>query len=125
MLVDTLGLVWGRVVHEASVQDRDGAKLLLLGGMPDRLRKIWADGAYAGKLVDWVADRFGKVLEIVGKPPGQVGFSPLPKRWVGERTFAWLNPYRLLAKEYELSAASAETDLDLAMIHLMIRRLRH
>jgi len=113
------------VVHSAGIQDRDGAKLLLEGcktSFPS-LRKIWADGGYRGQLVEWVKAQGDWELEIVEKPPDQKGFSVLPRRWVVERTFAWLGRYRRLAKDYDFLPHTAETFIQLAMIHIMIRRL--
>jgi putative transposase len=113
------------VVHSAGIQDRDGAKLLLdrCAGLFPRLRHVWADGGYAGRLVDWVKQEHGCTLEIVEKPQGQKGFSVLPRRWVVERTFAWLGRYRRLAKDYDLLPQSSEAWIYLAMTHLMLKRL--
>ena len=124
--VDTLGLVWARVVHEASIQDRDGAKLVFLALMSilSTLLIVWADGGYAGQLLDWVKGKaWGWVLEIVKRSDDMQGFVVLPHRWVVERTFAWQGNYRLLAKEYEYSTTSSEADMDLVMIRIMLRRL--
>jgi putative transposase len=123
--VDTLGLVLAVVVHAASVQDRDGAKLVLakLVGHFPRLRLLWADGSYAGKLIDWVRETCGWVLEIVKRSDDARGFQVLPKRWIVERTFAWLGRYRRLSKDYEATTASGEAWITIAMIHLMVRRL--
>jgi putative transposase len=126
VVVDTLGLLWAVLVTAANVQDRDGAKQVLeclVGRMP-RLRLVWADGAYAGELVQWVSQVCGWLLHIVLKPLGQRGFVVLPKRWIVERTFAWLVRYRRLGKDYEYLPASSEAMLYIAMIHLMVRRLR-
>jgi len=128
LLVDTLGLVLAVVVHAASIQDRDGAKLVLarLTHKFSRLRCIWADGGYAGQLVAWVRELrvWGKLrLEIVSRPEGVKGFLLLPKRWVVERTFAWLSRYRRLSKDYEYLTQTSETMIHVAMIHLMVRRL--
>jgi putative transposase len=125
--VDTLGLVWARVVHEAGIQDRDGGKLVFLAlmGILRTLLLIWADQGYAGQLLEWVRNhQWGGQLEIVKKRDGVGGFHVLPHRWIVERTFGWYGNYRLLAKEYETSPKSSEADLDLAMIHLMLRRLQ-
>jgi putative transposase len=123
--VDTLGLILAVVVHSAGIQDRAGAKLVfeeLKGAFP-RLRLIWADGGYSGRLVAWVAAFAGWVLEIVKRSDDVKGFVVLPHRWIVERTFAWLSRYRRLAKDYEETSASAEAWIRLAMIHLMARRL--
>ena len=116
------------VVHCAGIQDRDGAKLVFekLKTLKDRfprLRLIWADGAYAGQLIDWVVALAGWVLEIVKRSEGVKGFVVLPRRWVVERTFAWLSKCRRLSKDYEETAQSSEAWIRLAMIRLMARRL--
>ena len=125
VLVDTLGLLVTVVVHAAEVQDRDGAKLVLAKARErcPRLQRLWADGNYAGQLVDWVQEQYGWVLEIVKRPAGAKGFQLLPKRWIVERTLAWLGRYRRLSKDYEATTASSEAWLTTAMIHLMVRRL--
>ena len=124
-MVDTLGLILGCEVHPADIQDRDGAKLVLekLAGRFPRLERIWADGAYAGKLVDWAKD-FGQwVLEIVKRSDDAVGFELLPHRWIVERTFAWLGRFRRLSKDYEVLIETSKAMIHVAMIRLMIRRL--
>lgn len=126
IVVDTLGLVWAAVVHAADVQDPVGARLVLpkLVGSVPRLKVILADRIYRGTLavVAWALGQW--VLEIVARPQGQKGFSVLPKRWVVERTFAWLGRNRRLSKDYERLAATTEAWIHLGMIHLMVRRLR-
>jgi len=124
--VDTLGLIWGLVVHEASIQDRDGAKLVFFAAMAvlTRLLLVWADGGYAGQLLEWVKiHNWGWVLEIVKRTDDVKGFVVLPRRWIVERTFAWLGNYRLLAKDYAYSTSSSKSEIYLAMTHLMLRRL--
>jgi putative transposase len=116
------------IVTGANVQDRDGAMSLLdiLRHRFSRLRVIWADQAYAGDLIAWVwaLRRWRKVrLEIVKRPDGIKGFLLLPKRWIVERTLAWLNRYRRLSKDYEYLTQTSETMIRVAMIHLMVRRL--
>ena len=125
LLVDTLGLLLAVVVHAASVQDRDGAKLVLAKARVrcPRLQLLWADGSYAGQLIDWVWEKCGWALEIVKRPAEAKGFQLLPRRWVVERTFAWLGRYRRLSKDYEATTASSEAWITIAMIHLMLRRL--
>ena len=124
--VDTLGLLLAVAVHAASVQDRDGARLVLarLVGRFPRLELIWADGGYAGQLVEWVAAMLGWTLAIVKRADDLRGFRVLPKRWIVERTFGWLGRYRRLSKDSEERTGSGEAMLYLAMTHLMIRRLR-
>lgn len=124
LLVDTLGLIIIVVITAASVQDRDGAKLVF-ANTPEqtRLEKVWADGGYRGELVDWTQANCTWKLEIVQRPADQKGFAVLPRRWVVERTFGWFNRYRLLSKEYEATIESSTADIHFAMSHLMIRRL--
>ena len=126
IVVDTLGLLLAVVVHPADIQDRDGAKLVLakLRGRLPRLRLIWADAGYAGRLVRWVQAQTGWGLAIVRRPRGHQRFEVLPRRWVVERTFGWLGRSRRLSKDYEALPASAEAWIHLAMIHLMLRRLQ-
>ena len=138
LIVDTLGLVMLVVVTAASVQDRDGGKTLLKG-LFERIKKprykhwwrfcrlqlIWADGAYRGELVEWVERALGWQLSIVEKAEGQRGFVALPRRWVVERTFAWLNRQRRLSKDYEHLPQTGEAFIYVAMIRLMVRKLAH
>jgi len=125
ILVDTLGLLLMVVVHAAHIQDRDGAKLVLerVRGRFPRLHLIWADGGYAGQLVEWVKIVCHWVLEIVKRPGDVKGFQVLPRRWVAERTFGWLGRYRRLSKDYEGVPETSEAMVYIAMIHLMVRRL--
>lgn len=113
------------VVHAASVQDRDGGRLAIqrLGRRFHRLKLIWADGGYAGRFVPWAKRHFGRVIEIV-KRPDLHKFVVLPKRWIVERTFGWLGRYRRLSKDYETLPVSSETMIQIAMINLMIHRLK-
>ncbi len=92
IVVDTLGLLLIVMVSTASVQDRDGGARVLqrLAPRARRLRLIFADGGYAGRLVTWAKTTLNLVVQMVAKPPGQRGFAVLPRRWVVERTFAWL-----------------------------------
>lgn len=125
MVVDTLGLLLAVVVHAACVQDRDGAKDVLrrMKGRFPRLQLIWADGGYAGKLIQWTKN-FGRwTLEIV-KRKEQNRFEVLPRRWVVERTFAWLGRYRRLSKDYEYLPHSSESMIYVSMINLMLHRLK-
>jgi putative transposase len=125
ILVDTLGLLLKVVVHEADVQDRDGAIWLLLAitGLFPRLVKIWVDGAYRGSFVAWAKDVLNLDIEVVERDKQTKGFILLPRRWVVERTFAWLSNYRRLSKDYEYHLQSSEAMIYAAMTHLMVRRL--
>jgi putative transposase len=125
VLVDTLGLLLCVVVHAANIQDRDGAKLVLskARGLFPKLRLIWADGGYAGKLIEWAWRVCGWVLEIVKRSDTAKGWVLLPRRWVVERTFGWLSQCRALARDYEFHPETSEALLQVAMIHLMLRRL--
>lgn len=126
IVVDTLGLLLAVVVHAANIQDRDGARLVLakLVGRFPRLKLIWADGGYAGQLVEWARTFGGWLLEIVKRPLDSHQFQVLPRRWVVERTLAWLGRCRRLSKDYEELPQTSEAWVHIAMIHLMLRRLR-
>ena len=119
-----MGLVLTAVVHAADVQDRDGARLVLKRAKAEfpSLQLVWADGGYAGALIDWVKTTCGWVLQTVLRPVGVKGFIVLPRRWVVERTFAWLSRYRRLSKDYEYLTDVSETMILVAMIHIMARR---
>ena len=128
LLADTEGLMLSQDVSAAHVSDQAGARRLLAGLRPlqPRLELIWADGAYAGHpLSSWAAEQ-GLRIEVVRRAEGQRGFAVQPRRWVVERMFAWLARSRRLARDYERRLQSAEAFIELAMIHLMLRRLaRH
>ena len=123
--MDTLGLTLAVVVHAGDIQDREGGRCVLerLGRRFCRLRRIWADGGYAGAFVGWAWEQYGRLVEIV-KRSDVHRFVILPKRWIVERTFAWLGKYRRLSKDYETLPASSEVMVYLAMINLMIHRLK-
>lgn len=125
VLVDTLGLLLAVVVTAASVSDAKGARLLFarLGGSCKKLRRIWVDGSYRGKLLSWVIEHCIFLLEPVLRSDEMKGFVLLKRRWVVERTFAWLTQCRRLGKEYEVLPASSEAMIYIAMTRLMIRRL--
>lgn len=120
-----MGLLLAVVVHSAAIQDRDGAKLLFFkaAALLPTISVVWADGGYAGKLIDWLHRWSGWALEIVRKLEGQVGFQLLPRRWVVERTFAWLGHSRRLSKDYEELVENSEAMIQIAMIRLMLQRL--
>lgn len=112
-------------VCAADQNDRDGAKALLLSckGRYPRLKKIWADGQYTGWLIDWAAQELEVCIEIVQRQDDLSGFVVLPRRWVVERTFAWLGRYKRLAKDYELNPVHSESMIYVAMSHILLRRL--
>jgi putative transposase len=124
--VDTLGLLLTVVVTAASVADAVGARAVLkqltTRAFP-RLEVVRADSAY-GKygLPAWVQRYKHFVLELVRRAAGVVGWVLLPKRWVVERTFAWLGRYRIHSKDYERLPASSEAQIRISAIHLMLRR---
>ena len=124
--VDTLGLLLAVVVHRADQQDQDGAWPVMekLYEHFGRLKVIFGDVAYGrNSLPEWVAGTFGWVLQTVLRPVGLKGFIVLPKRWIVERTFAWLARCRRHSKDYEKTTASSEAFTYIAMIALMSKRL--
>src|SRR5215469_7379470 len=144
MLVDTTGLVLKVVVHVANIQDREGVKLLLepLKGTFPRMKKVWLDVGYSGKGRQWIEQEMGWEAEIVKHrwtglrgvwlPKGTEvnweeiippGFHVLPRRWVVERTFAWIGRNRRMSKDYEYLTRSSESMVHLTMIRLIVRRL--
>jgi putative transposase len=127
LLVDTLGLPITSYVTPAAMPDTVGARKLLSGlaFFVPRLEKIWADAAYRGKeLADWRQQQGnGWVLEVVEREPGAQGFAIQPRRWVGERSFAWLIRNRRLAKDYERLVQTSETLIPVAAARLVLRRL--
>jgi transposase len=126
IVTDTLGFMVGLVVHGADIQDRDGAleALKSIRNSYPWLRHIFADGGYSGqKLKDQLAKLGRWTIEIVKRSDFAKGFELLPRRWVIERTFAWLGRCRRLAKDFEQSIESAEAWITLAHIRLLTRRL--
>ncbi len=95
-----------------------------LGGVGKKLRRTWVDGEYRGQLIEWMIDHFQFRLHSVLRLLQQQGFVLLLRRWVVERTFSWLNPYRRLSKDYEVLTHSSKVMIYLAMTRLMLRRLR-
>lgn len=113
------------VVHRAGLQDRDGARLVFepLMHLFPFIRLVWADGGYAGKLVRQARACWGFAIQIIKRTDDVKGFQLLPRRWVVERTFAWLGRYRRLSKDYEFYPETSETMIYLAMALLMTRRI--
>ncbi len=128
IIVDTLGLLLLVLVTTADVQDKPGGKQLLTNlrqrlSLP-RLQLLWADGGYGGQpFADWVKVTFGWIWQVIKRNSDVKGFQVLPRRWVVERTFGWLNNYRRLSKDYEELTDTSETLIYLAMSHIMLRRL--
>jgi putative transposase len=125
LLVDTQGFLLQAVVSSAKVADSVAARFLLWSAWfwVVGLHKIWADSSYQGSLLTWAKQTLDWVVEIVAAPePGQ-GFVVAARRWVVERTFAWLGKWRRLSKDYEQTIKSSETDIYVAMTGLMLRRL--
>jgi transposase len=146
-------LVLKAKVHSAKVPDRDGLRLLLEGARTEisSLKHLWLDGGYQGRSERWVEEVLGLSVEIVRRPPKPIpemvarrwaeewakegmkpdwekllpqrGFQVLPRRWVVERTFAWLSQNRRMSKDYERLCATAEAFVYVAMTRLMVRRL--
>jgi transposase len=126
ILTDTSGLLVGAVVHEASIQDRDGAPILLASVRHAYpwLRHVFADSAYAGDKLAGALTRLGKwTFEIIKRLEATVGFHVLRRRWVVERTLAWLNRNRRLAKDFEATVESALAWILIASIKMLSRRL--
>jgi putative transposase len=155
LLVDTEGLVLKAKVHSAKVPDRDGLKVLLEAARAEvsRLSHLWLDAGYEGRGKRWAQEALGLSVEVVRRPPKPMpekvakiwteewakegekvdwqrlmpprGFRVLPRRWVVERTFAWLSQNRRMSKDYERLCATGETFVYAAMTRLMVRRLAH
>jgi transposase len=126
VLTDTNGLLVAAVVHQADIQDRDGAPLVLASAryLYPWLRHVFADGAYSGAKLDTALENIGRwTIEVIKRSDAASGFVVLPRRWVVERTFAWLNRNRRLAKDFEATLESALAWLFLASVKLLMRRL--
>lgn len=147
VIVDTTGLLLKVVVHAADLQDREGVSLLLepIKGVFPRLTKVWVDQGYTGKGREWIEQEMGWEVEVVRhalRPRGlwvwpgmeiteemvaafrrPKGFRHLPRRWVVERTLAWIGRNRRMSKDYEYLPSSSESMVQLTMIRLMLKRL--
>jgi len=122
--VDTEGLVLKAFVSEANYHDGIVGSWLLPGlkERSSRLKKLWADGTYAGTFVEQAA-ALGIEVEITTRLSDRPGFQVIPRRWVSERTFAWLGNYRRLSKDYEYWVYTSDAVIYAAMVHVMVRRL--
>ena len=126
ILTDTAGYLIGLIVHAADIQDRDGAVPVLasIRSLYPWLRHVFADGGYAGEKLRTALSEHGDwTIEIVKRSDAAKGFEVLPKRWVVERTFAWLGRCRRLAKDFEACIESAAAWVLLASIRMLTRRL--
>jgi putative transposase len=123
IMVDTLGLIIAIVVHGADVQDRNGARTLLevVKDKCLKLKKIYADGGYSGTLIQWAKEQLQTTLEIIKRSDGP--FRILPKRWVVERTFAWITNDRRHGRDYERLCESSVAFIHLSMIKVMLKRI--
>ena len=126
LLVDTMGLVVAAIVHRADIQDRDGAPLLLatMRSAFPWLRHVFADAGYAGEKLRRALDKMGRwTIDIIRRSDTAKGFEQLPRRWVVERTIAWLNRNRRLAKDFEATIESAQAWLFIASVKLLSREI--
>jgi putative transposase len=123
VLVDTMGNLLRVLVHAANLSDSVGgiALLALLVGQFPRLALLWVDQGYKRSFVDWVAERLGWAVEIVGRPPGQHGFAVEPRRWVVERSLAWQGRGRRLSKDYEVWPLNSAAFVYLASIQRLVK----
>lgn len=124
IVVDTLGLIMSLVIHSADIQDQDGAKLVIqkLENRFKRLKVIFADSAYKRSgLPDWVMRLFGWTLQPVLRPVEVKGFVVLPKRWIVERSFAWINKFRRNSKDYERNTDSSKAIIYISMTARMLK----
>jgi putative transposase len=123
--VDTLGLVWGVLIVSGCTSEAAGAKQLL-SQVKDGLTRwqvVWVDGGFEHRIERWVEANCSFRIEVVKRRDGCKGWELLPKRWVSERTFAWLGRWRALAREYDYRPETTAANILLAMTHLMLKRL--
>lgn len=127
IVVDTLGLILTVVVHAANIHDSVGAKQVL-GALKDKylsgIKVIFADGGYLGELTDWAKNVLGFQIQVV-KRTHEHQFKVLPKRWIVERTFAWISFHRRLSKDYERLDETSIAHIQLAMIRLMLNKIHN
>lgn len=133
ILVDTMGLLLAVKVVAASVSEKAGAKLLIekiwakriLKELCGKLELVWVDAGYQGDdLYDWVANLTGWLWQVVKRSDKLTGFVLLPRRWVVERSFAWLSFNRRLSKDYEKLTRNSESTLYISLLPMMLRRLK-
>jgi transposase len=127
LMVDTLGLIWCVYVHAANIHDSKGAKPLIDKAYTcsSRLKKILIDYAYQGQFIEYAKEQIPELdIEIASKPPSEKGFVPVKKRWIVERSFAWLNFFRRLVIDYERTTRSAEAMILLANISMSLNKIK-
>ena len=126
IITDTMGLLLTVVVHAANEHDSKAAFNVIkqLRGRFSRLVKIMADGGYRGELINNTKKAFGWVLEVVLRSDSTMKFEVIPKRWIVERTFSWFESYRRLSKDFEFKTDTSEAIIQLAMIKLMLNRIK-
>jgi putative transposase len=126
IVVDTIGCLLVVWVHAANVFDGKAARQVItnLFLLLNTVKIIWADSAYSGaELLDWVSYQFECALKVVKRKKGVQGFHVVPRRWVVERTFAWLGRSRRLSKDYERKPTSSEAQVYLASGRLLLRQI--
>jgi len=125
IMTGTLGFLMAIVIHNANINDREDAKLLLEKAKCKyhRLTKILVDQGYTGELIEWTMKIFGWIIEVVNKVAGIYRFNVLPKRWIVERTFGWFNFQRRLSKDYEVLPCCSEAMIRLVMIRIMLNKI--
>jgi putative transposase len=125
ILVDVLGLIVALSITPASTQDRDGAVPVIERAAIEHssIKKIWTDGAYTGSAIQELRERTGIDIEIVKRTDDMSGFVVLPHRWVVERTFGWMERFRLLSREYERTVTSSRDGVLHAMSMILLRRI--
>lgn len=126
VMVDTLGMLLRVVVHAADISDLRGGKLVAqqVGAMKQRIRTVWGDQHYGGEFAEWAHTTHQWTVDVKKRPADAVGFVVIAKRWLVERTFGWLTWFRRLSKDYEQWVDSSEAFIYVAMIHLMLKRLK-
>jgi putative transposase len=126
IVTDTNGLLLSVVVHAANRHDSEAGMEVIntLNYRFLRMKKIYADGGYRGKLIENVKKTFGWDMEISLRNDRVSAFKPLPKRWVVERTFAWLENFRRLAKDYEYTTSSSIAMIQIAFVCIMLNRIK-
>jgi putative transposase len=124
--VDTQGYLLAALVTPADVPDVDGAYGLLPAAKAaaPTLAHVWVDGGYEGDWAVWAAEEQGVTVEVVRRPPGTRGFAVQARRWVVERSIAWLSRHRRLTRDFERYEASSELLIFLASCHLLLKRLK-